>query len=207
MPNSNYPAFQSPKTLILASASPRRPELLKQIGIVPDRILPADIDETPLKGELPRQLAQRLAIEKTAAVAQPGHFVLAADSVVACGRRILPKAETEQDARLCLPLLSGRRHTVYGGIALALPDGKIRSRVCETVVQVRRLTDAEIESYIGSRDWEGKAGGYAIQGRFAAYVKFIGGSYSNVIGLSLYDTMQLLNGSGYGKGNASGHPD
>lgn len=186
--------------LILASASPRRVELLKQVGITPDAIIPANIDETELPGELPGKLALRLAIGKAQAVAEKGAFTLGADSVVACGRRILPKAETREQAAQCLPLLSGRRHVVYGGIALMTPDGALKSRLCETVVQVKRLTSAEIHAYLDSGEWEGKAGGYGIQGRFAAHVKFIRGSHSNIIGLSLYDTMQLLTGCGALKG-------
>ncbi len=186
--------------LILASASPRRVDLLKQVGIIPDSIIPADIDETPLPDELPGKLALRLAIGKAQAVAVPGAYTLGADSVVACGRRILPKAETREQAAQCLPLLSGRRHVVHGGIALVTPDGGLRSRLCETVVQVKRLTSPEIQAYLDSGEWEGKAGGYGIQGRFAAHVKFIRGSHSNIIGLSLYDTMQLLTGCGALKG-------
>ncbi len=193
--------------LILASASPRRLELLAQIGLIPDRVIPTNIDETPLPGELPRIHAQRLALQKAEAITESSAFVLAADTVVACGRRILPKAETAAQAAQCLPLLSGRRHMVYGAIAIRTPEGRVISRLCETAVQVKRLTPDEIASYIASGEWEGKAGGYGIQGHFAAYVKFIGGSYSNVMGLSLYDTMQILNGSGFWKGHASGHPD
>lgn len=182
--------------LILASASPRRLELLKQIHIVPDKVVPAEIDETPLKGELPRDLAQRLASEKAKAIRENG-FILAADTVVACGRRILPKAETEAEARLCLELLSGRRHHVYGGIALVSPSGKIQTRLCDTVLQFKRLTKSDIETYLQTNEWQGKAGGYAIQGYAAVFVKFIRGSYSNVVGLSLYDTMTMLNSAGF----------
>ncbi|MGH1398914.1 MAG: Maf family protein [Alphaproteobacteria bacterium] len=187
------------KPLILASASPRRVDLLKQVGISPDDILPADIDETPLKGELPRELAQRLALGKARAIAEQraGAYILAADTVVGCGRRILDKAEDADYARHCLKTLSGRRHHVYGGIALITPDGNAVTRLCDTVVQFKRLTEAEIESYIQSGEWEGKAGGYAIQGRAAAFVKFISGSHSNVVGLSLYDTLAMLNGNGF----------
>lgn len=185
--------------LILASASPRRVDLLKQIAITPDDILPADIDETPLKGELPRDLAQRLSLEKARAIAAKhnGAFILAADTVVGCGRRILDKAETPADAQKCLKLLSGRRHHVYGGIAIIPPDGKEITRLCDTIVQFKTLSPTDIKSYIDSGEWQGKAGGYAIQGLAAAYIKFIRGSYSNVVGLSLYDTMTMLNGNGF----------
>jgi septum formation protein len=187
--------------LILASASPRRAALLKQIGITPDQIIPAAIDETPKKNEKPRDLALRLAKEKALAIQNhPDAFILAADTVVCCGARILPKAETESEARECLNLLSGRRHRVYGGIALISPDGKIRTRVCETMLQFKKLTKREIDDYIDSKEWNGKAGGYAIQGRAAAFVKFINGSYSNVVGLSLYDTMAMLTGAGFTPG-------
>ena len=185
--------------LILASASPRRVDLLKQIGITPDGIIPADIDETPLKGELPRDLAVRLAVEKAKAVAtsHKGQSILAADTLVACGRRILDKAISEQDARAYLSLLSGRRHHVYGGIALIAADGAISTRICDTIVKFKRLSPKEIDRYIDSGEWDGKAGGYAIQGLAASYINFIQGSYSNVVGLSLYDTMRLLEGSGH----------
>lgn len=185
--------------LILASASPRRLDLLKQAGIIPDAVAPADIDETPLKTELPRDHALRLAKEKAEAVARthPDSFILAADTVVAVGRRILPKAETEEQARACLTLLSGRRHIVYNGIAVIAPDGKRRSRLCQTTVKFSRLNPGEIEAYIQSGEWQGKAGGYAIQGVAAGFIPFIGGSYSTVVGLSLYDTIQLLRGSGF----------
>ncbi len=185
--------------LILASASPRRLDLLKQAGIIPNAVAPADIDETPLKTELPRDHALRLAKEKAEAVARthPDSFILAADTVVAVGRRILPKAETEEQARACLTLLSGRRHIVYNGIAVIAPDGKQRSRLCQTAVKFSRLNAGEIEAYIQSGEWQGKAGGYAIQGAAAGFIPFIGGSYSTVVGLSLYDTIQLLRGSGF----------
>ncbi len=187
------------KQLVLASASPRRLDLLKQIGITPDHVIPADIDETPLKAELPRDYALRVATAKAQAVmAQAsGSFILSADTVVACGRRILPKAETETEARACLLLLSGRRHRVINGMALALPEGQIKTRVTETTVQFKSLSDTEINDYIASGEWQGKAGGYAIQGRAAVFVPFIRGSYSTVVGLSLYDTMQMLRSSGF----------
>lgn len=191
------------KKLILASASPRRVDLLKQIGITPDSILPADIDETPQtikgKSELPRDLAHRLALGKAQAIAKlhKDCFVLAADTVVGCGRRILDKAENADYARYCLKTMSGRRHHVYGGIALITPQGKAITRLCDTIVQFKRLTDQEIETYIESGEWKGKAGGYAIQGRAESYIKSIRGSYSNVVGLSLYDTLAMLNGNGF----------
>jgi septum formation protein len=185
--------------LILASASPRRVDLLKQVHIIPDKIIAAEIDESPLKGEAPRDLAIRLAAAKAEAVRgkSPGTFILAADTVVACGRRILPKAENEKDARKCLELLSGRRHHVYGGIALITPNGKLLQKLSDTVVQFKTLTREETETYIINKEWQGKAGGYAIQGLAAAFIKSIRGSYSNVVGLSLYDTIQILNGAGY----------
>lgn len=210
---SNTPTFQhSNIPIILASASPRRLELLKQIHIVPDRILPAAIDETPRKGELPRALALRLAGEKALSVHEksPGAFILAADTVVACGRRILPKTETSDEARTCLELLSGRRHHVYGGIAVIGPDGKLRSVVCDTLVQFRALSPRDIDACLDTREWNGKAGGYAIQGLAGGFVKYIRGSYSNVVGLSLYDTITLLNSAGFARDtcdNGSGHTD
>ena len=180
--------------LVLASASPRRLELLRQVGLEPAEIDPADIDESPGTGELPRTYAVRMARAKLAAVAcrHPGAIVLAADSVVACGRRILPKAETEAEARACLALLSGRRHRVLGGLAVARPDGTVRTRLVETVVRFKRLEAAEIDDYLQSGEWRGKAGGYTIQGRAARFVAFISGSYSNVVGLPLFETVGLL---------------
>jgi septum formation protein len=185
--------------LILASRSPRRTALLAQIGLTADSIIPADIDETPLKGELPRAHALRLAQEKAAIVAakKPGAFVLAADTVVACGRRILPKTENRNEARDCLEQLSGRRHHVYGGIALVTPAGRCVSRVVDTVLQFKNLQQMQIESYLESGEWQGVAGGYAIQGRAETFVRSLRGSYSNVVGLSLYDTMQILDGTGF----------
>lgn len=187
--------------LILASASPRRVELLKQIGITPAEIIPADIDETPLRGELPRDLALRLAEGKARAIASDHSdaFILAADTVVGSGRRILDKAEDEAYARECLEALSGRRHHVYGGIALITPGGDCVTRLVDTVVQFKKLSSGEVDEYIASGEWDGKAGGYAIQGLAATYIKFIRGSHSNVVGLSLYDTMKMLSGAGYKK--------
>ena len=185
--------------LILASASPRRLDLLRQIGIEPDAVVPADIDETPLKAETPDKHALRLAIAKAQAVAprHPGALVLAADTVVGCGRRILPKAEDEATARRCLELISGRRHRVLGGIALIAPDGRMATRLVESSVIFKRLSAQETDAYIACGEWQGKAGGYAIQGRAASYIRFMSGSYSNVVGLSLHDVHQLLTGFGW----------
>jgi septum formation protein len=180
--------------LVLASASPRRLDLLRQVGLEPAEIDPADIDETPALREAPRAYALRMAKAKLAAVAcrHPGAVVLAADSVVVCGRRILPKAESEQDARACLTLLSGRRHRVLGGVAVGGADGAVRTRLVETVVRFKRLEAAELDDYLRSGEWRGKAGGYAIQGRAAGFVAFVSGSYSNVVGLPLFETVALL---------------
>jgi len=185
--------------LVLASASPRRIDLLTQIALSPDQIDPAGIDETPLAGELPARHALRLAEEKARAVAprHPGAFVLAADTVVACGRRILPKALDPAEARRCLLLLSGRRHRVQGGIALALPEGRVVSRRVETAVLFKRLAASEIDEYLASGEWHGKAGGYAIQGLAARFIRGIIGSYSNVVGLPLFETASLLAGHGF----------
>lgn len=187
--------------LILASASPRRLALLEQVSIRPAQIIPAKIDETPQKNELPRALVQRLAKEKAEFVSKEHKdvFILAADTAVSCGRRILPKAETEDQASACLALLSGRRHRVWGGISLICPKGNRLTRVVETSVQFKRLSQKDIENYLASGEWQGKAGGYAIQGMAASYIKSIRGSYSNVVGLSLYDTIQILNGAGFAK--------
>ncbi|MGH7112226.1 MAG: Maf family protein [Stellaceae bacterium] len=184
--------------LVLASASPRRLELLHQIGIAPDLIDPADIDETPMTGETPADLASRLAAAKARAVASrhPGAFVLAADTVVACGRRILPKTEDEAAARRCLELLSGRRHRVHGGLAL-WHDGLLTVRRVVSRVAFKHLSESEIRDYLASGEWCGKAGGYAVQGRAAALVPWLSGSYSNVVGLPLCETAQLLAGRGY----------
>lgn len=185
--------------LILASASPRRLALLEQIGLPPDAVDPADIDETPHPKELPRVLAARLAEAKARAAAarNPGAFVLGADTVVACGRRILPKARRETEARRCLALLSGRRHRVFGGVFVVAPDGRGEGRTATTHVAFKRLSRDEADAYIASGEWRDKAGGYAIQGRAAAFVKGLNGSYSNVVGLPLYETAALLRGLGY----------
>jgi septum formation protein len=183
--------------LVLASASPRRLDLLRQVGYEPATIDPADIDETPRTGELPRAYALRMAETKLRVVKgrHAGAVVLAADSVVVCGRRILPKAEEEAEARDCLSRLSGRRHRVMGGVAVAGPDGRVRTRLVETIVRFKRLEAAEIDSYLAGGEWRGKAGGYAIQGRAAAFVAFLSGSYSNVVGLPLFETVALLKAS------------
>lgn len=185
--------------MILASASPRRLALLKQIAVTPADIIAADIDETPRPGETPRDYVARLAIEKANAVAATSRasFVLAADTAVACGRRILPKAENEETARDCLALLSGRAHRVFTGVALAKPDGAAVSRLVETRVKVRRLSPADVDTYLRSGEWNGKAGGYGIQGLFAKHVVSIVGSYTNIVGLPLYETANMLAGAGY----------
>jgi len=185
--------------LILASASPRRRDLLAQIGVIPAQIVAPDVDETPRRAELPGPHAQRLAIAKAQAVAtsNPGAYVLAADTVVGVGRRILPKAEDEATARACLALLSGRRHRVWGGIALIDPSGRLRRRLARTSVTFKRLSDLETAAYLASGEWAGKAGGYAIQGSAALFVRDMQGGHSNVVGLSLYDVGALLVGAGY----------
>ena len=193
------PPAQARPPLVLASGSPRRLDLLRRIGVVPARVRPPEIDEAPLKQELPRQLAGRLSQEKARAVMEgsPEAMVLAADTVVGVGRRILPKAETEAEARDCLALLSGRRHRVYTGVALGLPGGRLLTRVVESVVAFQRLTPAQIEAYIASGEWRGKAGGYTIQESAEAFVRFLSGSHSNVVGLPLHETAQLLRGVGW----------
>lgn len=184
--------------LVLASASPRRLALLAQIGIAPDEILPPDIDETPLPKEMPSQYARRVARLKAehAAKLRPGHIILAADTVVACGRRILPKTETREEAQICLNLLSGRRHTVLGGICVIAPQGRKSLRLCKTTVKLKQLSAKEIQTYLDSNEWQGKAGGYGIQGLAARYIQSLQGSYSNVVGLSLYDVAAMLEGLG-----------
>jgi septum formation protein len=187
----------TPPTLVLASASPRRLALLAQIGIVPERVVSTDIDESPLRDESPRNHAQRLARAKAAAVGDPGCFILAADTVVAVGQRIQPKTETEAQARRCLALLSGRRHRVITAVVLRGPDGRQGERLVLSVVGFARLTERQIAGYLASEEWLGKAGGYAIQGRAAAFVRFLSGSYSGVVGLPLFETAQLLRGLGW----------
>jgi septum formation protein len=191
--------------LVLASASPRRLALLEQVGIVPDLLNPSDVDETPEPRETPRRLSIRLAEEKARAAADaplvkkfPGKvFIIAADTVVGLGRRILPKAETAEDARACLLLLSGRSHWVYSTVALIAPGGRLTSRCSETKVRFKRLSREDMDTYIKSGDWRGKAGGYAIQGRAHAFVRLLTGSYSGVVGLPLYESINLLQGAGY----------
>lgn len=183
--------------LVLASSSPRRLALLAQIGLVPDDILPADIDETPLRDENPRLYAERMARGKCAAVPIADAFILSADTVVAAGRRIMPKTETEAEVRKCLGLLSGRRHRVLTCVVVRAPDGRTSERVCESAVTFARLSHAQLDAYIETREWQGKAGGYAIQGHAAAYVRALSGSYSSVVGLPLFETAQLLRGLGF----------
>ena len=185
--------------LILASASPRRHDLLGQIGVVPDAVDPADLDEQPLKDELPAAYAARVAADKGLAVAarHPGALVLSGDTVVAAGRRILPKAETAAEARACLHLLSGRRHRVLSAITLIDATGKARHRLSTNIVAFKRLERAEIDAYIASEEWHGKAGGYAIQGRAAGLIRAIQGSHSAIMGLPLYETRALLKAAGY----------
>jgi septum formation protein len=183
--------------LVLASSSPRRLELLARIGVVPDEVVPADIDETPLKGELPEPYARRMAGEKAAAVPRPGSLVLAADTVVAAGRRILPKTETEAEARAAIELLSGRRHRVHSAVTLVDAEGRARHRLSTSVVAFKRLSAAEIADYLAAGEWRGKAGGYAIQGRAEALIRQISGSFSGIMGLPIYETRTLLRSAGH----------
>lgn len=181
---------------VLASASTRRLDLLRQIGLMPDLVDPAELDERPRPGETPQALVARLAAIKAGTVARRhrGALVLGADTVVACGRRVLPKVADAAEARRCLELLSGRRHRVYGGVCVVDPEGRSHSRLAVTTVQFKRLDRKEIEAYVESGEWRGKAGGYAIQGRAATMVRRVNGSFSNVIGLPLYETATLLAG-------------
>lgn len=185
--------------LILASASPRRLDLLARIGIVPDATIPADIDESVKAGELPRDHAPRLAREKALEIAarEPDSLVLAADTVVAVGRRILPKVEDEATLRACMKLLSGRRHRVLTAVALAVPGGGLRERLVETMIAMKRLSSEEVDFYASHGEWRGKAGGYALQGYGEVYVRHIAGSYSNVVGLPLAETRVMLKSAGY----------
>ena len=185
--------------LVLASASPRRLDLLARLGIVPGQVIATDIDETPMKRETPRPHAARLALGKAeaAALRVPDALVLAADTVVGVGRRILPKAENEAQAQECLTLLSGRRHRVTTAVVLALPDGRRLKRVVESAVTFQRLTEQQLADYLAGGEWRGKAGGYAIQGRAEAFIRFLSGSHSNVVGLPLFETAQLLRGIGW----------
>jgi septum formation protein len=183
--------------LVLASASPRRRELLARLGIEPARVVHADIDETPAKAELPRLYAVRMAREKARAAADPMAHVLAGDTVVAVGRRILPKAEDEATVRACLELMSGRRHRVFSAVALLAPDGTLRERLSETQVRFKHLCEEEIRAYLASGEWRGKAGGYAIQGRAEGLIAWISGSHSGVVGLPLLETRTLLKSAGF----------
>ncbi len=183
--------------LILASASPRRRELLARLGVEPAQIAPADIDEDPLDQELPRDYARRMGREKALAAASATGHVLAGDTVVAAGRRILPKAEDEATARKCLQLLSGRRHRVLSSVALLAPDGTLREKLNETIVKFKRLSDQEIAGYLASGEWDGKAGGYAIQGAAEGLIVSIQGSHSSVMGLPLFETRALLKSAGF----------
>ncbi len=185
--------------LILASASPRRLELLKQLGIAPDKVAPADIDETPHKAEQPAAYAKRIASEKALKVSSQhtGSIILAADTVVGVGRRILPKTETEAEAKTCLELMSGRRHNVLTAISVIGKNGKQKTKLVVSVVKFRRLSESDIAAYINSGEWKGKAGGYAIQGKAAALIPFISGSYSNIVGLPLFETLAMLKDAGY----------
>ena len=187
------------KTISISSASPRRLELLAQIGLQPGSVIAAELDEAPLRGETPPQLARRLALNKMTQVRGQvrEQYVLGADTVVAVGRRILPKPRDGEEARRCLDLLSGRRHHVYTAVAASAPDGTERVRLVDSVVAFKRLTPGEIDWYLTSDEWRGKAGGYAIQGRAAAFVRFLSGSYSNVVGLPLFETVTALRGLGY----------
>ena len=190
---------QSPPRLVLASASPRRLDLLRQIGVEPDLVEGADVDENPLKDETPRRLALRLAEEKAASVAarHPASHVLGADTVVTLGRRVLPKAQAAEEVRACLKLLSGRAHRVLTGVVLIGPDGRRGRKLVESRVRFKRLTEAETAEYLASGEGEGKAGGYAIQGRAGAFVCALQGSYSAVVGLPLCEVANLLAGLGF----------
>ena len=193
--------------IVLASASPRRLDLLAQIGLTPDLVAPADIDERPRRKELPRIYAARIADAKASTVQarHPGSCIVAADTVVACGRRILPKAESEAEARKCLELLSGRRHRVLGAVVILMPDGRKIERLRSSTVTFKRFEGAEIAIYLASGEWHGKAGGYAIQGLAAAFVRNLNGSYSNVVGLPLAETYVMLRGAGFSLVQTPGH--
>ncbi len=190
----------TPPALVLASASPRRRELLARLGVTPARIAAADIDETPLKAEIPRDYARRMAREKALAAADSQAHVLAGDTVVALGRRILPKAESEDQARACLKLMSGRRHRVLSAVALLAPDGTLRERLSESIVRFKPLSNQEIDAYIAGGEWHGKAGGYAIQGSAEGLIAWISGSHSGVVGLPLFETRALLLAAGFALG-------
>ncbi|SIQ58236.1 septum formation protein [Rhizobium sp. RU20A] len=194
-----------PQTLILASGSPRRVELLAQVGITPDRLMPMDLDETPKRAEHPRSLARRLSAEKARAAEAAlrgdpewaGSYILAADTVVCVGRRILPKPELVSEANAALTLLSGRSHRVYTGVCLITPDRKLRQKIIDTKVRFKRLSTVEVESYLASGQWRGKAGAYGIQGIAGSFVVKLVGSYTNVVGLPLQETVTLLSGEGF----------
>jgi septum formation protein len=183
--------------LVLASASPRRRDLLAQAGLAPDEIIATDIDETALKGELPGALALRLAEQKAAACQASGAFIIAADTVVGVGRRILPKAEHRAEAEMCLRLMAGRAHRVFTGICVRAPDGRQVARLVETRLKMKRLTEQEIAAYLDSGEWQGKAGGYGIQGQAGAFISHLSGSYTSVVGLPMYETFALLAALGY----------
>jgi septum formation protein len=191
--------------LVLASASPRRLALLAQIGIEPDAVMPAETDETPKRAELPAKLAARLAREKAEAVMGSVRaseelrdaFILAADTVVAVGRRILPKPGLREEAAVCLRLLSGRTHRVYSGVCLVTPKNAIKTRLVETRVRFKRLSSEEMDAYLATAEWRGKAGGYAVQGLAASFVENLSGSYPNVVGMPLFETANLLAGAGF----------
>lgn len=187
------------KNLILASASPRRLELLKQMGVVPDQVIPADIDEAPRLREIPGKYTIRMASEKAAKVfnTHKESFILSADTVVAVGRRILPKAETAEETLACLQLLSGRSHAVLTAVCVVSPSGVQKTKLVISKVKFKRLSVDEIDSYISTKEWKGKAGGYGIQGKASALISYISGSYTGIVGLPLYETVHLLKGLGY----------
>ena len=189
--------MNNPK-FILASSSPRRSHLLETMGIIPDAIISPDIDESAHKGELPLALAGRLCVEKNNAVNQAYHgsIILTADTVVSCGRFILPKAETENDFRLCMDKISGRRHKAMTGVAVCDPDGTVRSKVVTSMVKIKKLTDAEIDAFYKTNEWQGKAGGYALQGFFGQFIQTISGSYSAIVGLPVHETANMLQTAG-----------
>ncbi|MGQ0659396.1 Maf family protein [Sphingosinicella sp.] len=189
--------MSDPPRLILASASPRRLDLLARIGATPDAVIPAEIDEAPHRGELPLPYARRIAAAKAAAVTAPGALVLAADTVVAAGRRILPKTEDEGEARATLGLLSGRRHKVHSAVTLIDAEGRARHRFATSIVAFKRLSSEELDAYLASGEWRGKAGAYAIQGRAEALVRMVAGSWSGIVGLPLFETRALLRAAGY----------
>jgi septum formation protein len=191
--------------LVLASASPRRMQLLEQVGLTPDLLNPTDIDETPQRRESPRRLSIRLSDQKAKAATTaplvkalgPNTYIVAADTVVGMGRRVLPKPANADEAMDCLRLLTGRAHWVYSTVTIVAPGGKTSTRCCETKIRFKRLSRDEMQTYIASEEWRGKAGGYAIQGRAAAFVRYLAGSHSGVVGLPLYETLHLLEGAGF----------